>query len=198
MGDLWGTGCRGHNSNGEKALDTLPVSRGPSRVVPIRGKGLEDQFVTGINYWPREKAMAWWREFEASTVERDVSLLADYGFDVIRIFLLWEDFQPGMTEVSVPSLDHLVQVAEVASNCKVQILPTFFTGHMSGVNWLPPWMLESGKGDERFPVFSQGNVQKASIRNCYSERDIWKAQRLLIREVSIWWTSLSVRSHSSS
>ncbi len=128
--------------------------------------------------------MAWWREFETSVVERDFSLLADYGFDVVRIFLLWEDFQPGMREVSVPSLDHLVQVAEVAINCKLQILPTFFTGHISGVNWLPPWMLERGTGDERFPVFSQGNVQKASIRNFYSERDIWKAQRLLIREVT--------------
>jgi len=128
--------------------------------------------------------MAWWREFEASTVERDFSLLADYGFDVVRIFLLWEDFQPGMGEVSVPSLDHLVQVAEVAIHYKLQILPTFFTGHMNGVNWLPPWMLKSGKGDERFPIFSRGNVQKASIRNFYSERDIWKAQRLLIREVA--------------
>lgn len=145
---------------------------------------MKDRFVVGINYWPREKAMAWWREFEVSIVEMDFSLLADYGFDVVRIFLLWEDFHPGMGEVSVPSLDHLVQVAEAAINYKLQILPTFFTGHMHGVNWLPPWMLKSGKEDERFPIFCRGNVQKASIRNFYGDRDIWKAQKLLIREVA--------------
>lgn len=128
--------------------------------------------------------MAWWREFDASVPRRDFSILSEYQFDVVRIFLLWEDFQPGMTEVSVVSLDHLVQVAEVAHAFNLRILPTFFTGHMSGVNWMPPYMLESGKGDGRFPIFSQGNFQRAVVRNFYRERDIWKAQKLLIREVS--------------
>ncbi len=128
--------------------------------------------------------MAWWREFDASVVGRDFSILSEYRFDVVRIFLLWEDFQPGMTEVSVPSLDHLVQVAEIAQGFSIQILPTFFTGHMSGVNWVPLWMLESGEGDERFPIFSQGHFQKAVVRNFYRERELWRAQKLLVREVT--------------
>jgi endo-1,4-beta-mannosidase len=145
---------------------------------------MEDRFIVGVNYWPREKAMAWWREFDASTVARDFSLLSEYQFDVVRVFLLWEDFQPGERQISVPSLDHLVQVAETAHECRLQILPTFFTGHMRGINWLPAWMLGGGEGDGRFPVFCQGGVHKAGIRNFYAQRDIWNAQKLLIREVT--------------
>jgi hypothetical protein len=145
---------------------------------------LEDQFIVGVNYWPRERAAAWWGEFDASVVDGDFSLLAEYRFDVVRIFLLWEEFQPKASAVSTPAINHLVEIAEMAGEVRLQVLPTFFTGHVMRVNWLPPWMLEGGEGDGEFPLFCQGDVQKAVVRNFYVERDIWKAQKLLIREVT--------------
>lgn len=145
---------------------------------------MEAQFILGVNYWPRERAAAWLGEFDASAVDGDFSLLAEYRFDVVRVFLLWEEFQPEPSAVSTRTLSHLVEIAEMAGEAELQLLPTFFTGHAMGVNWLPPWMLEGGEGDERFPVFCRGDVQKAVVRNFYAEREIWKAQKLLIREVT--------------
>jgi endo-1,4-beta-mannosidase len=145
---------------------------------------LEGQFIVGINYWPRDRGTAWWREFDSSAVERDFSLLSEYRFDIVRIFLLWEEFQPKQSGISTEALNRLVEAAEIAGEMRLELLPTFFTGHMMGINWLPPWMLVGGEGVEKFPVFSQGGVQKAAIRNYYAEREIWEAQKLLIREVT--------------
>ena len=51
-------------------------------------------FILGVNYWPRRKAMGWWKNFEAGEVHADFALIAELGMKVVRIFLLWEDFQP--------------------------------------------------------------------------------------------------------
>src|SRR5690606_5758166 len=48
---------------------------------------LEDQaFSLGVNYWPRRKAMSWWREFDAAEVEDDLALIASLGMDLVRVF----------------------------------------------------------------------------------------------------------------
>ncbi len=143
-----------------------------------------NHFVIGINYWPRESAMYWWRRFDPSIVKRDFSLLAEYRVQVVRIFLMWEEFQPEIGRVSVTSLDHLVRVADSAYDAKIRLLPTLFTGHMSGLNWLPAWMVESSVGEQRFPIFSAGEIRRGSIRNVYEDREVWKAQKRLIRETT--------------
>jgi endo-1,4-beta-mannosidase len=148
------------------------------------GSEIRNQFLIGINYWPREKAMYWWFDFDPSPVKRDFERLAEFRFDLVRIFLLWEDFQPEINGISVNALDHLVQVAGIANDAGLKILPTFFCGHMSGVNWLPYWMLESGSGRNKFPVFSRGRIQPAAIRNFYRDRGVWKAQKLLLHETT--------------
>lgn len=141
------------------------------------------QFPLGVNYWPAGKAMYWWQDFEAAEVEQDFCRLADAGFQVVRVFLAWEDFQPTPHKISTRCLNHLVAVAEVAANCKILIQPTFFCGHMSGVNWMPEWML-GGPAQGRFPVMSSGKLSHLEIRNYYSDREIIKAQKLQCREVA--------------
>jgi len=37
----------------------------------------ERKFILGSNYWPREKAMHWWGEFDLSPARRDFSLMAE-------------------------------------------------------------------------------------------------------------------------
>jgi len=144
----------------------------------------ERKFILGVNYWPAEKGIYWWREFELPQLHRDFSLAAEYGLDLIRIFLLWEDFQPEINRVSVPALKDLVRVADLAQDRRIKILPTFFCGHMRGVNWLPSWMVERGKGEGRYPLFSMGKIRKGRARNLYSDREVWKAQKLLIHETT--------------
>lgn len=144
-----------------------------------------NQFTLGVNYWPRSTAMYWWHDFKREEVEEDFARIAESGCEVVRIFLLWEDFQPLPDRVPASALDKLVCVAEAAQAYGIRIMPTLFCGHMSGVNWAPPWMLQSASGKQRFPVYSQGRLlANASLRNFYSEVDIIKAQVLQCCEVA--------------
>jgi endo-1,4-beta-mannosidase len=142
----------------------------------------EGNFILGANYWPREKGLYWWKEFELSAGQRDFSLAAEYGLDLLRVFLLWEDFQPEINRISVRTLEDLVRIADLAQDRRIKILPVFFCGHMRGVNWLPSWMVETGGG--RYPAFSMGKIWKGKVRNMYSDREVWKAQKLLIHETT--------------
>ena len=78
-------------------------------------------------------------------------------------------------------LDRLVTVADLAGRAGLAILPTLFTGHMSGVNWIPGWALGGSDRDDRFRVVSGGRVSSAGLRNWYSDEEIGSAQALLAR-----------------
>ena len=53
-----------------------------------------EPFVLGVNYWPRRKAMAWWSEFDAGEGREEFTLIRELGLRLVRIFLLWDDWQP--------------------------------------------------------------------------------------------------------
>lgn len=144
---------------------------------------MEQVFITGVNYWPGRKAMYWWRDFERREIEEDFRVIAGLGLRVVRIFLTWEDFQPAPHHISSQALDELKTVADIAQQEKVLLMPTFFCGHMSGVNWLPPWMLKPAATSMRFPVFSTGSYRAAAIRNFYIETELAQSQLLQIERV---------------
>ena len=98
-------------------------------------------FTLGVNYWPRRKAMYWWSNFDAGEVREEFAILKEIGLNVVRMFLLWDDFQPDPNSVSQEALDNLVTVADIAAENGLGIDMTFFTGHMSGPNWSPRWLL---------------------------------------------------------
>jgi endo-1,4-beta-mannosidase len=102
-----------------------------------------EKFVLGVNYWPRRKGVTWWNDFDAGEVDDEFALIADLGMTVVRLFLLWEDFQPTPTAVSTACLNHLVTVADCAARHGLGLDVTFFTGHMSGPNFCPGWLLDS-------------------------------------------------------
>ena len=98
-------------------------------------------FTLGVNYWPRRKAMYWWNNFDEAEVADEFAVIRELGLKVVRLFLLWDDFQPDSTTVSQQAVDNLVKVADTAANHGLGLDVTFFTGHMSGPNWSPRWLL---------------------------------------------------------
>jgi endo-1,4-beta-mannosidase len=71
-------------------------------------------FTLGVNYWPRRKAMYWWTNFDEGEVSDEFAIINDIGLKVVRLFLLWDDFQPEPDSVSHQAVDHLVKVADAA------------------------------------------------------------------------------------
>jgi endo-1,4-beta-mannosidase len=144
-----------------------------------------ERFRLGVNYWPSSSAMYWWRRFDATEVSDDFTRIWAAGFDSARVFLLWEDFQPSPDKVSSEALVKLLKVADLAARNQMSLIPTFFTGHMSGVNWIPPWALEKVEETARFRVVSEGKVVSAKLKNWYSDSLVMRAQALLLREVAM-------------
>jgi len=128
--------------------------------------------------------MSWWSKFDLAEVETDFGRIAACGLDSVRMFLTWEDFQPAPERVDQWMLERLVEVADLAGGLGLALIPTLFTGHMSGVNWIPTWALGGSSGDPRFRVVSGGRVVDTGLRNWYTDAAVGDAQVLFAAEAA--------------
>jgi endo-1,4-beta-mannosidase len=147
-----------------------------------------NDFVLGVNYWPRRKAMYWWNNFDAGEVREEFSVIRELGLKVVRIFLLWDDFQPEPDSVSKEALDNLATVADVAAENNLGLDVTFFTGHMSGPNWSPRWLLGGDlPGKDNFgwirDLVSSGKPTAQGYYNMFHHEVAIEAERLLLKTV---------------
>ncbi len=141
-------------------------------------------FILGVNYWPQRKAMSWWSDFDAEEVRTDFALIRSLGMGVVRIFLLWDDWQTTPDTVSQDCLRHLAATCDAAAEQGLTLDITFFTGHMSGPNWSPDWLLDSAAPHlEPGRLVSGGKVVDSGYRNMYTDAVALDAQRLLLRTV---------------
>lgn len=145
------------------------------------------RFVTGVNYWPRTKAMYWWSRFDPVEVEDDFDMISWLGMDVVRIFLLWEDWQPEPDVVPADRMADLGRVLDIAASRGLGLDVTFFTGHMSGPSWVPGWLLAPVStpmpSRQVKQVVSGKQVVDASYRNMFHDEVALHAERLLLRTV---------------
>ncbi|MFU8888010.1 MAG: glycoside hydrolase 5 family protein [Trueperaceae bacterium] len=146
----------------------------------------DDAFVLGVNYWPRRKAMGWWADFDAEEVRSEFAVIADLGLDVVRVFLLWDDWQPTPDTVSEACLTNLGLTLDAAAEVGLCLDVTFFTGHMSGPNWAPGWLLRAGPpdpGPAPRTVVSGGRRVQLAYRNPFHDPEAWRAAEKLLRAV---------------
>ncbi len=150
----------------------------------MRADAQSSAFRLGVNYWPARTAMGWWSTFDLGEVVHDFDRIAASGMDSVRLFLRWEDFQSAPDRVDRDALRRLVAVADTAARTGLALVPTLFTGHMSGANWIPPWALGGATRDERFRVISGGGVVSDGPRNWYVDAALARAQELMAREAA--------------
>jgi endo-1,4-beta-mannosidase len=146
-----------------------------------------DPFLLGVNYWPRAKAMWWWVDFDAGEVREEFAMIRDLGLRVVRIFLLWESFQPRPDEVDGAAVANLRTVADLAADAGLLLEPTFFTGHMSGPNWAPDWLLDAFRplraGDRQVVSLERWSAAAHDIHDPYTTPFVLDAERLQLRTV---------------
>ena len=142
-------------------------------------------FLLGVNYWPRRKAMGWWSAFDSAETRDEFALIQSLGLNVVRLFLLWEDWQPSAEMVNLNALRQLEKVCEHALDHQLQLDVTFFTGHMSGPNWVPSWLLQRQTPMPAHvrQVISQGKAVNCGYLHPYEHPIALKAQQLLLKEV---------------
>ncbi len=144
---------------------------------------MQSDFLLGVNYWPRRKAMYWWTNFDAAEVADEFAIIQSLGLSIVRIFLLWDDFQPEPTRVSTEMLKHLETVCDIAAQHQLKLDVTFFTGHMSGPNWSPCWLLDKNGVVTWRQLVSGGQVVELAYRNPFTDEVALDAEKLLLRTV---------------
>jgi len=97
------------------------------------------QFVTGVNYWPRNHGVQMWTEFDREEIAQDMRTIARVGMNAVRVFLKWADFQPSPEVIDEAMVGRFDELLVMADEVGVRVIPTFFCGHMSGENWDVPW-----------------------------------------------------------
>lgn len=126
--------------------------------------------------------MYMWQRFDRGAIRDEMSHVAGMGLDVVRFFLQWEDFQPAARTMNPVMLDRLVDVMDAIHDAGLRAMPTLFTGHMSGVNWLPEWTLDPGTPHGRFRTYSGGREMGSGIGDFY-KGPLLEAQLLHARAV---------------
>ena len=161
-------------------------------------------FELGVNYWPRRRAMYMWRDLDIGEVQDDMAHIASMGFDVVRVFVLMEDFLPQPCTVSAAMVDRLVAVSQTARDAALAIVPTLIVLNMSGRIWWPRWVLDGrGQPGDLYtdPTLLQSQVLLAetcaralsgddAVRAFDIANEIDDAQRPRTRESARNWTSV--------
>jgi endo-1,4-beta-mannosidase len=144
-----------------------------------------EDFLLGVNYWPKRKAMYWWKHFSTDEVRQEFEQIKELNLHAVRFSLLWEDFQPERYKIDVRQMSNLEKVLEIADDLKLRCVPTLFTGHMSGYNWLPHWALELvGPNQTRFPIVSNDAVVDRAVKSVFSDPAMLEAQELQARTLA--------------
>jgi endo-1,4-beta-mannosidase len=143
--------------------------------------GRAGAFGLGVNYWPASQAMSFWQRWSEAEVASDFAKIKSVGLDSVRLFLMWEDFQKNPSGVEPQMLSRLVSTMDRAADAGLKVMPTLFTGHMSGANWLPGWSLASTGAEGRFRIVSGGRVVRADLINWYEDEALRGAQVKLAR-----------------
>ncbi len=126
--------------------------------------------------------MYMWEVFDLGEIREDFARMRSMGLHVVRFFLMWEAFQPEPGRLDPAMLERLDAVMAAARHAGLRAMPTFFTGHMSGVNWLPTWALDPGTDHGRFRTFAGGRESPYGIGNFYTG-GLLDAQRLQVRTI---------------
>jgi endo-1,4-beta-mannosidase len=161
-------------------------------------------FELGINYWPRRRAMYMWREFDLGEVREELAHIADIGFDTVRLFTLAQDFLPSREDVDSTMVGRLAEVARVAREAGLSIVPTLIVINMSGKIWWPAWMADAGASPKdlyadpslvRSQAMLAGACASAlagdsSVRAFDIANEIDDAQRPASREAARVWTAV--------
>ncbi|MGA7747813.1 MAG: hypothetical protein WCC70_08970 [Candidatus Aquilonibacter sp.] len=140
-------------------------------------------FLLGVNYWPGRSAMYMWQRFDLGEIRADMAHIKALGFDLVRFFLRWDDFQPAPDRMDEAMLRRFDAVMQTISDAGLRAMPTLFCGHMSGVNWLPAWSLDPNTPHGRFRTIAHNTISPYGIGDFYHDPVLLDAQELFARAV---------------
>jgi len=126
----------------------------------------------GANYVPRKGWWYCWQDWDQQAIIADLSAVADLGLDHVRIQCLWPIFQPGISNVSAPVVERLVDLLRAADHAGLDVEVTVLNGWMSGLQYMPAWVA---------PLKMKSQSHDG---NMFTDREVIEAEKLLFRKLA--------------
>jgi endo-1,4-beta-mannosidase len=125
--------------------------------------------------------MYMWKRFDLGEIREDAAHMRALGLDLVRLFLIWEDFAPEIDRLDSSAMKNFDGAMAAFADSGLRAVPTLFCGHMSGVNWLPRWSLSESVPHGRFRTIAAGTQAPYGIGDFYRDDRLVRAQLLLAR-----------------
>jgi hypothetical protein len=95
----------------------------------------------GANYVPSAGWFYSWLDFDADSVRRDFTDLAELGLDHVRVFPVWPWIQPNRGLLRRSAIDDVLTTIDCAAEFGLDVAVDLIQGHMSSFDFLPSWVL---------------------------------------------------------
>lgn len=89
-------------------------------------------FSVGFNYHPSATGCQYWTEWDAAQIDADLRQMAEYGFNTIRFFIFWADFEPAPGEYDITKLERLHKFVSIVRRHGLYCIPALLTIWMNG------------------------------------------------------------------
>lgn len=125
--------------------------------------------IAGYNYHPPTQGVDYWRIWDFDEIKKDIGIMASEGFNVIRFFIFWRDFEPcegHYDEEMFSRLRCFVRtVEEHGMKCIPSIMTIWMNGHLFDLHW------RSGRSLWKDPVLM--GIQKRFVEKVSSELSVY-------------------------
>eukprot|EP00026_Physarum_polycephalum_P005686 Phypoly_transcript_05721.p1 GENE.Phypoly_transcript_05721~~Phypoly_transcript_05721.p1 ORF type:complete len:585 (+),score=70.87 Phypoly_transcript_05721:22-1755(+) len=100
----------------------------------------EKRFIAvGVNYWPGSSGVQMWNFWPANEIQHDLDVIKTLGFNTIRFFLLWDQFEPTNGEYNNTAFELLDTFLGWTEERGLVAHLSPFVGWMSGGYFWPTW-----------------------------------------------------------
>ncbi len=123
-------------------------------------------FPLGVNYWPASCGVEMWRTWPAGEIQRDLDLLLELGFNCVRFFLRWQDFEPKAGRYSSTAFRRLAEFLTWCAERSLITQPTLMVGWMSGGIFWPDWKQNRNLFDDAFMVKRAVRFAAKAAKTC--------------------------------
>ncbi|MDR0267483.1 beta-galactosidase trimerization domain-containing protein [Paenibacillus sp.] len=95
----------------------------------------------GYNYHPSIQGCHYWKIWDFDEIEADLRKMSEEGYQIVRFFIFWRDFEPEEGRFEPASFARLRQFVETADRYGLLCIPAILTIWMNGQLFDLPWRM---------------------------------------------------------
>ncbi|WP_021594122.1 glycoside hydrolase 5 family protein [Actinomadura welshii] len=154
---------------GAAAASTLLTSTAAHADAPAPGRHRDRRVRFGVNYVPSKNWWFSWSDWDRTSIAADLDDIASLGMDHIRIMLVWSELQPNSTYARGEHLDRLEELLDLADRRHLDVEVTVFNGAVSGVLFVPPYLISNSDG---------------TVRNVFTDPEMIEREQWLLAQIA--------------